>query len=205
MADENETPSLVAFVGADPTDRRPPVTHGQRQASVYDVVAGKIGHNGFLTKEQQQSHSLLPSAPEEALLRRSTIPADFIYNSYDAAGGLSADNRLPGSEMLKAIHTYASDFYGSATVDKGAYDFRTLDETALIAMGILLEEAAREALGENGDMVFVEPEGLEQGLDETKMTKHQIKGWVKPETNIKDTSNEDAAEPDELPAKRRRH
>lgn len=31
-----------------------------------------------------------------------------------------------------------------------------MDETALLAMGILLEEAAAEALGETGDLVFVE-------------------------------------------------
>ena len=202
MAHEDETANFAADAGTATTDLESLIMHGQRLASLYDVVAGRIGRNGFLTKEQQQSNSLLSIAPEEALLRRSAIPADLIYDSYDAVGGLSTDNRLPESEMLKAIHAYASDVYASATVDKGAYDFRTLDETALIAMGILLEEAIREALGENGDMVFVEPEGLEQGLDETKMTQHQIKGRVKPATNINNISDEDAVEPDELPAKR---
>lgn len=40
-----------------------------------------------------------------------------------------------------------------------------MDETALLACGILLEEAAKELLGENGDMVFTEPdkEGLFNG------------------------------------------
>lgn len=31
-----------------------------------------------------------------------------------------------------------------------------MDETALLAFGILLEEAARESLGDAGDMIFVE-------------------------------------------------
>lgn len=35
-----------------------------------------------------------------------------------------------------------------------------MDETALIAMGILLEEMAKEALGETGDLVLVEGEGI---------------------------------------------
>lgn len=35
-------------------------------------------------------------------------------------------------------------------------DERSLDETALLAFGILLEEAARESLGKNGDLVFTE-------------------------------------------------
>ena len=65
-----------------------------------------------------------------------------------------------------------------ATTNKGQHDFRSLDETALLAMGILLEEAVREMLGETGDMALVEPEGLEQGLPESKITKHQIEGRV---------------------------
>jgi hypothetical protein len=32
-----------------------------------------------------------------------------------------------------------------------------MDETALLAFGILLEEAGREALGKAGDLVFTEP------------------------------------------------
>lgn len=36
-----------------------------------------------------------------------------------------------------------------------------MDETALIAMGILLEEAAKESLGETGDMALVEGEEIE--------------------------------------------
>lgn len=35
-----------------------------------------------------------------------------------------------------------------------------MDETALIAMGILLEEAAKESLGETGDMALVEGEEI---------------------------------------------
>lgn len=36
-----------------------------------------------------------------------------------------------------------------------------MDETALIALGILMEETAREVLGETGDLVFLE--GDEEG------------------------------------------
>jgi hypothetical protein len=112
---------------------------------------------------------------------------------------------LPDSDLLKAIHAYTSDFYRSATDDQGRIDSRSLDETALIAVGILLEEAVREAMGENGDMVFVEPEGLENGLDETKMTKYQVRGRVKPAPKDQSSSSdEDVLEQDESPAKRLR-
>ena len=37
-----------------------------------------------------------------------------------------------------------------------------MDETALIALGILLEETARETLGETGDFAFVEAANEEE-------------------------------------------
>ena len=53
-------------------------------------------------------------------------------------------------------------------VDEGLGDMRSMDETALLAMGILLEEAVKHSLGENGHLVFVEGEPDEvdnEGLD----------------------------------------
>lgn len=66
--------------------------------------------------------------------------------------------------MVKAVHGYASHFYealaqrheGEARGDIRPVDERSMDETALLAFGVLLEEAARESLGEDGDLVFTE-------------------------------------------------
>jgi hypothetical protein len=99
---------------------------------------------------------------------------------YAADEKLPPDQHLPDSELLKAIHAYASDFYSMATHNKGRCDFRSLNETALLALGVLLEEAAVEVLGETGDMVLVEPEGLENIMPEERITRHQIKGRVRP-------------------------
>lgn len=79
---------------------------------------------------------------------------------YFANEGLPPDRPLPDSDLLKAMHTYSSDFYRHATMDRGRTSWRSMDETALIALGILLEETAKEALGETGDMVFVEGEEI---------------------------------------------
>lgn len=69
--------------------------------------------------------------------------------------------------MLKAIHAYASDFYGRAVKGKGMVDFESLEETALLAVGVLMEEMAGHVLGETGDMAFVEGEDDEfDGDDE---------------------------------------
>lgn len=67
---------------------------------------------------------------------------------------------LPESDLLKALHCYTSDFYSRATSDAGIDDWKSLDETALMALGILIEEAALHTLGETGDMVFTEGERM---------------------------------------------
>jgi len=93
--------------------------------------------------------------------------------------------KLPDSDLLKAIHAYTSDFYGamrmaahdsrkrsdrrkrnhSSSYMRGS-DFGSLDETALLAFGVLMEESVEVALGETGDMVFVEGEIAEGGEEE---------------------------------------
>ena len=87
--------------------------------------------------------------------------------NYFANENIRSDNALPSSEILEAIHAYAADFYEFATEDHGLHDHHSMDETALIAMGILVEEMAKEALGETGDLVLVEGEEVANEKDET--------------------------------------
>ena len=58
--------------------------------------------------------------------------------------------------------------------DGGQHDIKSMDETALLAFGILLEESAAHVLGENGDMVFVEGEAIrEQGVNSASLVVHE--------------------------------
>lgn len=75
---------------------------------------------------------------------------------YFANENIPEDQPLPDSDLLKAIHAYTSDLYANKTVDRGQSAWRSMDETALIALGFLLEETAVEALEETGDMALVE-------------------------------------------------
>ena len=120
---------------------------------------------GSISKNRDTlSSSTLPVPPEEVLFRRKGAPERFEENDlYWADRHLTSDQILPDSDLLKAVHTYASDFYGRVTVDKGLGDFQSMDETALLTLGILLEESAKESLGEDGDLVFVEGEDDEEG------------------------------------------
>jgi hypothetical protein len=195
----SNTPFGQEIVPEEPVSANPP-----RAITVYDAVAGRAGLNGFLTQEQRCSENVLPTAPEGVLLNRKTIPKDLISQAYNASEALPSSTKLPESEMLKAIHSYAADFYSSIAEEQGRYDFRSLDETALIAIGILLEEAVKEELGKNGDMVFVEPEGLEGGLEETNLTRYQVKGRVKPTRPPQQESDDDSLNDEESPAKKQR-
>lgn len=54
------------------------------------------------------------------------------------------------------MHSYAADYYGRGTIDRGLTDEKSMNETALLAFGILLEEAAEQILGSTGDLALVE-------------------------------------------------
>jgi hypothetical protein len=70
--------------------------------------------------------------------------------------------QLPESDLLKAIHAYASDFY--STQPDGEKSFLSMDGTALLAMGILLEEMAVEVIGKTGHLSFLESARVQNGL-----------------------------------------
>ena len=111
-------------------------------------------------------------APEEVLFSRKRAPQRYaekdIYFANESLPDAGRDI-LPDSDMVKAIHCYASHFYealgrrcaGEPRGTIGRVNERSMDETALLAFGILLEEAARHSLGKYGDLVFTE--GLQDG------------------------------------------
>lgn len=111
-------------------------------------------------------------APEEVLFSRKRAPQRYAEKDiYFANESLPDDGRdiLPDSDMVQAVHVYASHFYealgrrcaGEPRGNIGRVNERSMDETALLAFGILLEESARHSLGKDGDLVFTE--GLQHG------------------------------------------
>ncbi|KAL2171305.1 hypothetical protein VTG60DRAFT_3192 [Thermothelomyces hinnuleus] len=156
--------------------------HRGRPANVFDAVAGRVTLNGALgdaddatsrSKRRLRAISDRYSsrnprlAPEEALFRRKNAPVRYAeYDIYWASDDLpnAGHGSLPDSDLLRSIHSYASKFYETAAARLGprcvvgtrTIDERSMDESALLAFGILLEEAGREALGKRGDVVFTE-------------------------------------------------
>ncbi|KAH7193061.1 uncharacterized protein B0J16DRAFT_316739 [Fusarium flagelliforme] len=150
----------------------------RRIATVYDAVAGKVSYGlgpGPEPEEAQYtprhpksirySTKDVPLAPDEVLFRRKNAPERYlehdIYYSHERDLPHGGQGVLPESDLLKAIHAYTSAFYSARnrhnqTTDAKPVTDRSMDETALLAFGILLEEAGKEVLGRRGDLVFTE-------------------------------------------------
>lgn len=159
----------------------------RKQATLYDAVAGRIGYEGFLGEDAPTkyrdtvSRSNIAIPPDEVLFRRRGAPVRYEEDDiYTADRHLGPQQRLPDSDLLKTIHAYASDFYANATLDGGKRDFKSLDETALLAMGILLEEAAAESLGKTGDLALVEDaREEEEELDTSVRSASKVNNTLK--------------------------
>lgn len=126
---------------------------------------GRVNSNGFnplnhyaSKYRDTQSSGARDLHPEEVLYRTRPKALKKIQESesYFAHEKLPADSPLPTSELLTAIHAYASDFYTQKLPKTGKYNFSSMDESALLAVGILMEELANEQLGETGDLALTE-------------------------------------------------
>ncbi|KAF2842909.1 hypothetical protein M501DRAFT_965761 [Patellaria atrata CBS 101060] len=157
----------------EPISRHPVAGHDKlrkEKSTLYDAVAGRMCVNGYIRPKGTLSDfqdgpetSQVPIPADEVLFRRNGAPVRYQENDkYFAHSKLGHDQELPSSDLLKALHVYVSDFNTASTYTysqrRRSIHFNSLDETALLAMGILLEEAAKEALGETGHLAFVEGE-----------------------------------------------
>jgi hypothetical protein len=113
------------------------------------------------------SSSTTALPPESVLFRGKNAPTRYAEFDIYFANDRQSPIDLPESDLLKALHCYTSDFYSRAIADGGAGDWKSLDETALIALGVLMEEASRDVLGQTGDLVFTEGEEIIEQLSKT--------------------------------------
>lgn len=77
---------------------------------------------------------------------------------------------LPLLELLKVLHYYAShrveaEASAAQSPQLGAWLARSMDETALLALGVLVEEMAERLVEERGVNIFLESEGGGSGGD----------------------------------------
>jgi len=157
----------------------------RRNANLFDAVAGRVSYKHRLDSLTSfgDSNAL---HPDEVLFRSARAPPRYqesdIYwaNEHLSSSAPAATlsplsqvanmeqsrlrnetnlERLPDSDLLKAVHQYAADLYRrkSAPNDSGmVVDTCNMDETALLAFGILLEETTNTVLGATGERALVE-------------------------------------------------
>ncbi|KAF2263640.1 hypothetical protein CC78DRAFT_431013, partial [Lojkania enalia] len=133
----------------------------RRLATVYDAVAGRVSKDGFMptnryirVKTKIGQH---PLRPDEVLFKQRNAPTRYEETDYYFAHTrLPPNQTLPSSDLLSALHAYISKFYTRSQETPNPKVYKSMDETALIALGILIEETAREVLGPTGDLAFVE-------------------------------------------------
>ncbi|KAK2593979.1 hypothetical protein QQS21_008289 [Conoideocrella luteorostrata] len=205
----------------------------RRLATVYDAVAGKVTKDDSLRNgipnQSQRSHIVRystrggPFTPDEVLFRRKDAPQRYaehdVYNAHERDLPQGGHGVLPDSDLLKSIHEYSSRFYGAMErrnhrdlqirAGLSGVDERSMDESALLAFGILLEEAGRDVLGRRGDLVFTEgvglvgPDGM-AGDDGTSRQPHSVVGYRSIGSRASDSKDPTAANSSKRLAKRRK-
>jgi len=131
------------------------------------ITAGRISAAGFIPQQpvvsstrDTASSSTIALGPDAVLFRSKNAPPRYTESDVYFANERRSVVDLPESDLLKSLHCYISDFYARATLDGGIDDWKSLDETALIALGVLLEEVLLEVLGKTGDLVFTDGEEI---------------------------------------------
>ncbi|KAF8531306.1 hypothetical protein BDD12DRAFT_869838 [Trichophaea hybrida] len=127
--------------------------------TIYDAISSRVNYEGFIRPaflnefKEERVRSGVARPADEVLARRIRAP-DYVApvdsKEYDA--------RLPDNDLMIAIHQYASDFYsahGMAPISS-----KSMDESALIAMGLLLEETIEQLLGGGGHLALVDKRAL---------------------------------------------
>lgn len=148
-----------------------------RKPTVYDAVAGRISAAGFIPQQlyisstrDTPSSSVTAIAPESVLFRHKNAPTRYAEFDIYFENERALKINLPDSDVVKELHCFTSDFYSHYTERDGAGVWRSMDETALLGFGILVEELSRELLGETGDLVFTEGEEI----NDHQSNRHEI-------------------------------
>lgn len=118
---------------------------------------GRVTQAGLIGNVKDVKSSRQPLRPDEVLFKQANAPVRYEETDYyNAHARLPAEQQLPSGELLTAIHAYISKLFSRTTEGDNQPAWKCMDETALIAFGILMEETAREVLGKTGDFAFVE-------------------------------------------------
>ncbi|KAI4618404.1 hypothetical protein J4E80_005002 [Alternaria sp. BMP 0032] len=135
----------------------------KRRSTVYDAVKRRVARTGLIHNISDPKASRKPLRPDEVLFKRKNAPIRYEEDDYyPAHNKLPPDQKLPSGDLATAMKAYVERLW-LKTGRRRRFSrklmrrtWRGLNETALIALCILMEETARDALGETGDLAFTE-------------------------------------------------
>lgn len=124
------------------------------------IISGRVNRQRFLSRSntsrwRRNVSSTRAVRPSNAILSR--LEGDEDLEDWIDEETLD-DIPLPESDIIEAVQSYTGHFYANTTDSRRTEHFSSMNGSALIAMGVLLEELGNELLGETGDMVLVERE-----------------------------------------------
>lgn len=138
-------------------------TAQHRHTTVYDALEDRIKKHhatGFLYSDaadpiDERPKSRFAAPPDHALAARLNISVDDVPfpDTRDALDGKT----LPKTDVLNAIHGYTSNlFHARAPTEEGRENglMRCMDGSALLALGMFLEELADDLVGKQGHMML---------------------------------------------------
>jgi hypothetical protein len=109
------------------------------------------------SKAIEQRRANQPLRPDEVLFKKANAPTRYEETDYYFAHrSLPESQKLPDGELLGGLHAYVSKLYSRTQEPGFQQTWKCMDETALIALGILIEETVSSELGETGDFALVE-------------------------------------------------
>ncbi|KAF1815929.1 hypothetical protein P152DRAFT_471302 [Eremomyces bilateralis CBS 781.70] len=146
-----------------------------RQATIFDACAGRVSGRGKLVRDVREDQNTrsgrkIRLAPEEALLKRYCAP-DGLESSALYFSGTSdlRPDLIPDSELLRAIHHYTTHLFKGLGAGESDPCWGAFDGTAMLALGVLVEETVRELVGDSGDLAFVGGVEIKKGESHDQM------------------------------------
>ncbi|EUC28246.1 hypothetical protein COCCADRAFT_41204 [Bipolaris zeicola 26-R-13] len=152
----------------------------KRRANVYDAVAGNVTQAGLIGHVTGPKAAKKCLRPDEVLFKRKNAPIRYEEDDYYPAHNRLSDQQLPRGELLTSIHAYITHMYAQVDARGRSIRWRHLDETVLLALGILVEETARSVIGKTGDLAFTEAsQGDGCGKSKSKSKSRSTSSTVK--------------------------
>lgn len=124
---------------------------------------GRVTQAGLVGRVKDFKGSAQSLRPDEVLFKQLNAPVRYEESDdYCAHARLPKGQHLPSSDLLSTLHAYISMKYCREAQTGSQRPWKCMDETALIAFGILIEETVREVLGDSGDLALTEAACLEE-------------------------------------------